>query len=105
MASDDDDDNNDPQDLTLTTDFPVARLETARTINLPQLSSTPDFVTRLWDQPNPPASAPQPPDTDSDQTSCQPEEPHHLTDDPKKLAEMISNGFRLSDTGPILVEL
>ncbi|KNZ51682.1 hypothetical protein VP01_3862g1 [Puccinia sorghi] len=105
MASDDDDDDNNPQDLTLTNDFPVAHLDTARIINLPQLSSTPDFVTRLWDQPNPSASASHPPDTGSDQTSCQPEEPHHLTDDPKKLAEMISNGFRLSDTGPILVEL
>ncbi|PLW58762.1 hypothetical protein PCANC_00426 [Puccinia coronata f. sp. avenae] len=107
LAHDDDDNDDDSQEVTLTSDFPIGNLDTQNQPS-PQTTSKPDFVTHLWDQP-PEQPTPTPPEDspehDSDRTSCHTAEPDHLTDDPKKLAEMISNGFHLTTTGPIIAEL
>ncbi|POW20869.1 hypothetical protein PSHT_03041 [Puccinia striiformis] len=111
-----DQDENDEEDLTVTAGFPIANLSNINqqqpTLPPAQLTSKPDFAARLWDQPDIPTSNPseeESPKSQSDQTSCQTENTDHhtnpLTDDPKKLAKLISSGFKLKDTGPILVEL
>ncbi|WAQ82117.1 hypothetical protein PtA15_2A430 [Puccinia triticina] len=112
LPNDDTDDPEDstlnPEDATLTaSNFSISNLNGDHR-QASHLTSKPDFVSRLWDQPEPQQAASeseQSPQTPSDQTSCQSEQTDHLTDDPKKLAAMIANGFRLTDTGPILVEL
>ncbi|EFP91385.2 uncharacterized protein PGTG_17341 [Puccinia graminis f. sp. tritici CRL 75-36-700-3] len=112
LNNDDDEDDPDPtEDLTLTTSqFPINNHLNGDLDPPPPplLASKPDFVTRLWDQSDhqePPHESEESPANLSDQTSCQTDPTDLLTDDPKKLAEMIANGFRLTDTGPILVEL
>ncbi|KAI8458514.1 hypothetical protein BY996DRAFT_4577068, partial [Phakopsora pachyrhizi] len=64
----------------------------------PRTNGQPEFVGNLWQESSFKVQ-------DSLFSESESTEPSYLTDDPQKLNEMVSAGFKLCDTGPILVDL